>query len=240
MEPPPGGPPDADAAAACRDPARLVCPASRLQGRRRVPLRRGDLRGRLAQPGRRHRRPGEAGHPLAHDARAGRELAAHRITVRPREGWRRTGSTGSSCCRASPTCAATGAKSGTVVTFTTGAPLPADHARGHRRGLDLRPARARGVGGSVAAARQPAVPRRWPIRAGHFSLGPLPAGEYVVERRAGPEPQPCGWTLARPSTPSGSPVGAPRRRALGLRPRHDPAANPRDHVGRQRVAPRSS
>ena len=89
--------------------------------------------------------------------------------------------------------------SGTVLTFTHRRPAARDHARGHRRRLDHQPARGRRAGRGAAAARQPALSRRSPTRRGHFSFGPLPAGEYLVsgvlDENRNQRP-----TAARPST----------------------------------------
>ena len=59
------------------------CPTSRATS---SSVRRGDLRGRPAQPGRGHRRPGEAGHSVAHQPSPRRSWRRNRITVRPARG----------------------------------------------------------------------------------------------------------------------------------------------------------
>ena len=113
-------------------------------------------------------------------------------------------------------------------------PPPDDHDRGHRGRLDLQPPELRGAGGGVAASRQPVVPR-----AGGFErpLFPGPASRRRVsgEGRDRPEPQQRvrrSRSLRHRASRQGQDSG---RRALGLRPRHDAAANPGGRAGRQRV-----
>ena len=101
IEPPPGGPPDADAAAAHRHRPDSLAQLPGFQGDVEFRFDEVISEGSPANHGHRHRRPGEAHPSLAHDAGARRELAAdpdHRASRRGLA--RRTGSTGWSCCRA--------------------------------------------------------------------------------------------------------------------------------------------
>ena len=227
------------------------------QGRRRVPVRRGDLRGRLAQQG---TGTGDL-----------EKLVILSPTTRvPDVSWRRTGSpcvptkagaptgsTGWSCCRASTDLGATGAR-GHGADLHHRRPAPATTLEGTVVDWTTSPARRRSaLVVARAPARQPALSRRWPTRAGHISFGPLPAGEYLVSRRAGREPEPAWPTVARHSTASGWLAGRPRPESCGrsctTRPRPASAtvtvgdsvsaidrAEPDRLDPRQRLAPRSA
>lgn len=106
----------------------------------------------------------------------------NRITVRPREGWREGVvyrielQAGVADLRQNRTTTPT------VITFTTGAPLPATTLRG--RVVDWTSRRPQ-AGGVVQAVLQYGTPDSLVYRTladslGFFAFGPLPAGEYLV------------------------------------------------------------
>ena len=148
-----------------------------------------------------------------------------RITVHPAEGWRPNRVYRVELLPGVVDLRRNQSKRGTVLTFTTGAPLPTTTIDGTV--VDWTSSRP----SSEALVEALLLPDSLSYRgladsSGHFSLGPLPAGEYLVRgvidqnrnnvvRRS--------RSLRHRASGQGQDSG---RRALGLRPRHDAAANP--------------
>jgi len=102
-----------------------------------------------------------------------------RITVRPREGWKPNRVYRIELLPGVADLSNNRNKTGAVVTFTTGAPLPTRTLRG--RVVDWVTQRPR----SHALVEAVLLPDSLPYRTsadstGHFVLGPIPAGEYLV------------------------------------------------------------
>ena len=169
-------------------------------------------------------------------------LAAQPDHGAAREGWQpRPGVPGGASARGHRPPAATASTSGARghVQHRRAAPRRR-RSTGTRGGLDHRPPRA----GALVEAML--LPDSLPYRgladsSGHFSLGPAPAGRVPRERRAGREPEPS----RRPAR--GVRQRARRRagddsalRALGVRARHDPAADPHGHPRATASRPASS
>ena len=227
------------AAAAHRDPARLVRAPPRVQGRRRVPVRRGDLRRRLAQPGHRHRRSREAGHPLAHRRGARGQLAAepdHRPARRGLEA--QPGVPGGAAARASPISGATGATAARCSPSPPARPVPTTTLEGTSwTGPPAGPRRRALVDALL-------LPDSLPYRgladsSGRFALGPLPPGDYLVSGVLDENREPPGRSARGIRQRAGRRAGKTARwRALDLRARHHPAPHPHGHRRRQRVGHR--
>jgi len=102
-----------------------------------------------------------------------------RISARPREGWQPNRVYRVELLAGVRDLRNNSAKTSTVVTFTTGAPLPTDSLVGLV--VDWSTTR-RARGALVEAVLQPdsLVYRTVADSVGHFSFAPLPAGEYVV------------------------------------------------------------
>jgi Big-like domain-containing protein len=102
-----------------------------------------------------------------------------RITVRPREGWRPNTVYRVELLPGLPDLSSNRSKEGRVVTFTTGAPLPT--ARLWGRVVDWTTQRPLARGLVEAILLPDSLPYRTSADStGRFSLGPLPAGQYLV------------------------------------------------------------
>jgi Bacterial Ig-like domain len=102
-----------------------------------------------------------------------------RITVRPDEGWQRDRVYRVELLPGVTDLRRNRLDSGTVVTFSTGAPAP----RTRFKGVVVDWTNARPAQGALVVAVQ--MPDSLPYRgiadsSGHFNLGPLPAGQYVI------------------------------------------------------------
>jgi hypothetical protein len=103
----------------------------------------------------------------------------NRISVKPREGWQPNRVYRVELLAGVRDLRNNSAKASTVVTFSTGAPLPTDSLLGLVVDwTNQRPSR----GALVEAVRQPdsLVYRTTADSTGHFNFAPLPPGEYVV------------------------------------------------------------
>jgi len=102
-----------------------------------------------------------------------------KITVKPREGWKPNRVYRVELLPGITDVSHNRSDSGLVITFTTGAPLPAAALTG--RVVDW-PNRKMGIGALVEAVLTPdsLVYRGLADSAGRFNLSPLPAGEYLV------------------------------------------------------------
>lgn len=179
MEPPPGGPPD-------RSPPRLV--AIRPDSMARVPGFKGQVEFRFDEV------VSEGGTPntgtgtgdlekliiLSPSNRVpGVSWKRNRITVKPSEGWRPNRVYRVQLLPGVTDLRRNRSTVGTVLTFTTGAPLPSTTITGTVVDWSTsRPA-------AEALVEALLLPDSLPYRgvadsSGRFSLGPLPAGEYLV------------------------------------------------------------
>ena len=232
------GPSRRGASAARSRPSRTRCGLPGFRRRRRFRLRRGDLRGRTPNQGAGTgdlEQPQCILSPTREDAEGALAVATGSPSVPVRDG-SRTACTAWSFCPVSPTCGATAATGRRGARSPPGRPRPGP---GSRAWWWTGPA-ARPAPGALIVAMM--LPDSLPYRgladsSGHFSLGPLPRGPVRGERRAGREPEP----LPDPREAFDS-VRAARSdstlRALGLRPRHEPAAGPRDQTAGQRLGQR--
>ncbi len=215
-----------------RYPARLVCPAHCVRGRCRVSVRRGGVGGWRPQSRRRHRRAGEAGDSVAQQPGPRGQLAAQ-PDYGPASGRLETESD-------LPGRAPPGRDRSPKQPHRRGrghhlqyrrAPAPGD-ARGPGARLEHQPAGARSPGHRIAPARQFAV--SW---CGRFQWTllprPAPPGRLPGERRDRSERRspagPSGGIRLEP----GAPGTFRRRRAVGVRARHDASADSDRDRGRQ-------
>ena len=161
-----------------------------------------------------------------------------RITVRPDEGWQRDRVYRVELLPGVTDLRRNRLDSGAVVTFSTGAPVP----RTRFQGVVVDWTSARPAPGALVVAMK--LPDSLSYRgladsSGRFNLGPLPAGQYVVsgvldENRnhlADPREAFDSVRVARGDT---------HARALGLRPRHQPAASPHRHAAGQCLGERGA
>ena len=221
MEPPPGGPPDDAAPQLVADSARLLRDASRLRRRRGVPVRRSDLRRRVAQPGSGHRRSREARHRVAHTRFPKVRWRRNRIAVRPEEGWQPDRVYRVELLPGVTDLQRNRSERGAVLTFSTGAARPGNDVRRHRGGLDFGSALAAGAGRRDLAARQPALPRAGRLL-GTLQPGSASGRRVHPERGPGRESQPPGRPARSVRHRAGERPARHRARAVGVRPRHRP------------------
>jgi len=102
-----------------------------------------------------------------------------RLTVRPRDGWQPNTVYRVELLPGLADLSGNRSKNGGVVTFTTGAPLPATTLRGLVVDWNTQRPQPRGLVEAIL------LPDSLPYRTsadstGHFALGPIPAGEYLV------------------------------------------------------------
>jgi hypothetical protein len=102
-----------------------------------------------------------------------------RITVRPREGWRANTVYRVELLPGVVDLASNRTRTGRVLTFTTGAPLPSRTIRGLVVDWSTQLPRPQGVVEAVLLPDSLAY-RTLADSTGHFALGPLPGGEYLV------------------------------------------------------------
>ncbi len=179
IEPPPGGPPDPT-------PPRLI--ATRPDSFARLPGFKGDVEFRFDEV------ISEGGSPNEGTGTGDLEKLVilspttrvpdvtwrrSRITVRPREGWRPNRVYRVELLPGATDLRRNRSTSGTVLTFTTGAPLPATTIDGTV--VDWTTSRP-AAGALVEAVLLPdSLPYRGVAdSSGHIKLGPLPEGEYLV------------------------------------------------------------
>ena len=179
IEPPPGGPPDPT-------PPRLI--ATRPDSFARIPGFKGDVEFRFDEV------ISEGGSPNAGAGTGDLEKLVilspatrvpevtwrrSRITVRPREGWRPNRVYRVELLPGTTDLRRNRSTKGTVLTFTTGAPLPATTIDGTI--VDWTTSRP-AAGALLEAVLLPdSLPYRGVAdSSGHITLGPLPAGEYLV------------------------------------------------------------
>jgi hypothetical protein len=179
IEPPPGGPPDPT-------PPRLI--ATRPDSFARIPGFKGDVEFRFDEV------ISEGGSPNEGTGTGDLEKLVilspttrvpdvtwrrSRITVRPREGWRPNRVYRVELLPGATDLRRNRSTTGTVLTFTTGAPLPATTIDGTV--VDWTTSRP-AAGALLEAVLLPdSLPYRGVAdSSGHLKLGPLPAGEYLV------------------------------------------------------------
>jgi hypothetical protein len=179
MEPPPGGPPD-------RAPPRLI--GTRPDSFATLPGFKGDVEFQFDEV------ISEGGTPNRGEGTGGLEKLVvlspttefpsvswkrSRITVRPKEGWRPNRVYRVQLLPGVTDLRNNRSNEGAVLTFTTGGPRPANTLKGTV--VDWTTSRPAGNALVVATLLPDSLPYRGVAdSSGRFSLGPLPAGDYLV------------------------------------------------------------